>query len=40
MYRIGADAIVLIEVFNKKTGKTPKATIEICKKRLKDYDSE
>lgn len=40
MYRIDADAIVLIEIFSKKTGKTPKATIELCKKRLKEYDSE
>ena len=40
LYRIDTDAIVLIEVFRKKTGRTPKATIEKCKKRLKGYDSE
>lgn len=40
MYRIDADAIVLIEVFSKKTGKTPKHIIDLCKNRLKDYDSE
>ena len=40
MYRIDPDAIVLVEVFSKKTGKTPKGTIELCKKRLKDYDDE
>jgi phage-related protein len=39
-YRIDSDAIVLAEVFSKKSGKTPKDIIEICKKRLKDYDSE
>jgi phage-related protein len=40
IYRIDADAIVLVEVFSKKTGTTPKSTIELCRKRLKDYDSE
>jgi len=40
LYRIDADAIVLIEVFSKKTGKTPKGVIDLCKRRLKDYDSE
>jgi len=39
MYRIDSDAIVIIEIFSKKTGKTPKPVIELCKKRLKDYDS-
>jgi phage-related protein len=39
-YRIDADAIILIEVFSKRTGKTPKSTIDLCKTRLKDYDSE
>jgi phage-related protein len=40
VYRIDTDAIVLAEVFSKKIGKTPKATIELCRQRLKDYDSE
>jgi phage-related protein len=40
IYRIDPDAIVLAEVFSKKTGKTPKSTIELCRKRLKDYDDE
>lgn len=34
-----ADTIILLEVFGKKAGKTPKAVIETCKKRLRDYDS-
>ena len=38
-YRVDADAIVLVEVFSKKTSTTPKSTIELCKKRLRDYDS-
>lgn len=40
IYRIDMDAIVLVEVFSKKTASTPKSTIEFCKRRLKDYDSE
>ena len=39
VYRIDRDAIVLLEVFSKKTGKTPNAIIERCKKRLRDYDN-
>jgi phage-related protein len=38
VYRIDIDAIVILEVFAKKTGKTPKAVIDICRKRLKEYD--
>jgi phage-related protein len=40
VYRIDADAIVLLEVFNKKTSKTPERIIDLCKKRIKDYDVE
>jgi len=39
IYRIDADAIIILEVFSKKTTQTPKRIIEICKKRLKDYDN-
>lgn len=39
IYRIDKDAIVLLEVFSKKTGKTPKNIIETCKNRLRDYDN-
>jgi len=38
VYRIDADAIVILEVFAKKTGATPKAVIATCRKRLKEYD--
>jgi len=40
MYRIDEDAIVILEVFVKKSGKTPKKIIEICKQRLRNYDSD
>ena len=38
IYRIDLDAIVIVEVFAKKTQKTPKEMIQACKKRLKEYD--
>ena len=38
IYRVDADAIVILDVFDKKTGKTPKSVIAICKERLRDYD--
>ncbi|MCC3420541.1 MAG: type II toxin-antitoxin system RelE/ParE family toxin [Microcoleus sp. PH2017_01_SCD_O_A] len=38
IYRIDVDAIILLDVFNKTTNKTPKFIIEKCKKRLKQYD--
>ena len=38
MYRIDSDAIVIVEVFAKKTGATPKKVIDKCKSRLKAYD--
>jgi phage-related protein len=38
LYRIDKDAIVIFEVFTKKTGKTPKGVIAICRNRLKEYE--
>jgi phage-related protein len=40
MYRLDTDAIVILDVFAKKTQATPKAVIELCQKRLKEYDRE
>jgi phage-related protein len=31
--------IVVMEVFAKKTGVTPKAVIAACRKRLQEYDN-
>ncbi len=39
VYRIDMDAIVIVEVFRKKTGTTPKSVIDICWKRLREYDN-
>jgi len=38
IYRLDADAVVIAEVFAKKTVRTPTAVIETCRKRLKEYD--
>jgi phage-related protein len=38
IYRIDDDAIVIVEVFKKKTQRTPRSVIKISQKRLKEYD--
>lgn len=39
VYRIDEDAVVILEVFAKKTRATPKGVIEACKERLRRYDA-
>ena len=39
VYRIDTDAVVILEVFEKKTSKTPRHVIEVCRQRLKSYES-
>lgn len=39
VYRVDHDAILILEVFQKKTQQTPKQVIENCKRRIKEYDS-
>jgi phage-related protein len=39
VYRIYADAIVIADVFKKKTQATPKGVIDACKRRLRAYDA-
>ena len=38
VYRIDKDAIVILEVFAKKTRQTPAGVIGTCQRRLKEYD--
>lgn len=38
VYRIDADAIVIADVFRKKTSSTPKSVINTCKSRFRMYD--
>ena len=40
IYRIDPDAIVICEVFEKKTQQTPKSVIDICQQRLRRYDAD
>ena len=39
MYRADSDAILVLEVYPKKTRKIPREVIERCKQRLKQYDA-
>ncbi len=39
IYRIDPDAILVVHWFHKKIQQTPKDVINLCKKRLKDYDN-
>lgn len=39
MYRMDSDAVLVVEVYPKKTRKIPDEVIERCKKRLKQYDA-
>ena len=39
VYRVDADAVLIAEVFAKKTQATPKSIIDVCKQRLRDYDA-
>src|SRR3954469_20264663 len=38
MYRIDNDAIVVVEVFEKKTRATPPSVVANCQRRLRLYD--
>ena len=38
-YRIDPDSILIVEVLNKKSQKTPKHVIDTCRARLKEYDA-
>jgi len=38
IYRIDEDAIVIGEVFSKKSRETPKRVIQVCKERFSQYD--
>lgn len=38
IYRIDPDAIVILDVFKKKSKQTPKYVIDQCKARIQSYD--
>ena len=37
MHYLAPDAIVILDVFQKQTERTPKATIEVCRRRLAEF---
>lgn len=39
IYRMDTDAIVILEVFEKKTKKTPQQVLANCRRRLKLYEA-
>lgn len=39
IYRIDPDAIVILEVFSKRTPRTPESIIETCRQRIRSYDN-
>jgi phage-related protein len=39
IYRVDSDAVVIVEVFTKKTRTTPKHVIATCRWRLRRYDA-
>lgn len=39
IHRIDSDAIVILEVFEKKTNQTPKHVMDVCQKRIKHYEA-
>jgi phage-related protein len=38
VYRVDPDAIVIAEVFAKRTRETPQRIVEVCRQRLAQYD--
>jgi len=38
IYRLDADAVVILEIFAKKTARTPQEVIATCRARLREYD--
>jgi phage-related protein len=38
VYRVDPDAIVIAEVFAKRTRETPQRIVEVCRRRLAQYD--
>jgi phage-related protein len=39
VYRTNERIVLVVEIFEKKTRKTPKPVIDLCKKRLRDWDA-
>ena len=40
IYRLDSDAVLILEVFAKKTPKTPQKVIDACKRRIRNYEAD
>ena len=40
IYRIYTDVILILDVFEKKTNKTPKSIFNICKQRINRFEAD
>lgn len=40
IYRVDPDAVLVVDVFAKKTRQTPREVIVRCRKRLAEYDAD
>ena len=38
VYRVDPDAVVILDVFKKKTGRTPRRVVDTCKMRIRNFD--
>lgn len=38
VYRTDEDAILILDVFSKKSKTTPQSVVDTCKRRLREYD--
>jgi phage-related protein len=38
VYRLDSDAVVIAEVFRKQSQATPQPVIDVCRRRLREYD--
>jgi len=40
VYRVDRDEILIVDVFQKDSRKTPKAVIDVCRQRLRRWDAD
>lgn len=38
VYRLDRDAVVIVEVFAKRTAATSQSVVQACRQRLREYD--
>lgn len=40
VYRLDENALVIVHVFQKKSRRTPRGVLELCRRRLRRYDEQ